>query len=131
MVGAAWACDMAGVALRGLVGGRLAAAVVRFGPRCGVRVAGPGCWPAGFGVAEIGGVAVLGVGRVGAAGLGRRERVDRVEGLLEGVGVRVAGGEPEDDPAAGADDPGGDVEQDPSEGVGVTAQRCALVGRVA
>jgi len=79
------------------------------------RVAGRGWGPAVLGFAEIGGAAVLGVVRgVRRPGSGRRERVDGVEGRLEGVGVRVAGGEPEDDPAAGADDPGGDVEQESS-----------------
>ena len=66
-----------------------------------------------FGVAEIGGAAgVWCCAGVRRPGLRRRERVDRVEGRLEDVGVRVAGGEPEDDPSAGADDPRGDVEQE-------------------
>ena len=56
-----------------------------------------------------------------AAGLGWRERVDRVEGRLEGVGVRVAEGEAQDDSPAGADDPGGDVEQEPAQCAGVAA----------
>ena len=94
---------------------------VVFGGRGGVdsRVLEAG--PARSGVAEIGGVAVLDVVRGAAPGLRGRERVDRVERPLEGVGVGVAGGEPEDDPAAGADDPGGDVEQQSPQGVGVTA----------
>ena len=61
---------------------------------------------------------------------GWRERVDRVERLLEGVGVWVTEREAEDQSAAGADDPGGDVEQEAAERVGVTAQRGALVGGV-
>ena len=59
-------------------------------------------------------------------GSGRRERVDGVEGRLQRVGVAVAGGEPEDRASGAADDPGGDVEQDPAQRVGVAAQRRVL-----
>ena len=61
-------------------------------------------------------------GRVRAAGVS----VDPVERCLEDVGVRIAAGEAHDYPSSGADDPSGDVEQDPPECVGVTAPRCAL-----
>ena len=86
-----------------------------------VGLAREGSGRAVFGVAEMGDAAVLAVGGSGGAGLGWRERVDRVKRRLEEVGVPVAVGEPEDDPSAGADDPRGDVEQESPERVGVTA----------
>src|SRR5512132_3536022 len=103
-------------------------------PREGAWVAADGLagvLRAGWWVARLGGRADAGLWWRAGGALRAGERERGLVGGVEGLEVREALGQAHGDPAGGAHDPSRDAEQDPPQGLGVSAQRRVLVGRVA